>query len=242
MTGTIIVFCRKQASYWTIQWEINAMMTKIQNNGFWSHEMKCDNMMAECLIDAQKRFDSLHPESKHTQNLKRCMTQFSHHETHKSSIKQILTPTQKSIKCSKKHLLTASILPQKCVERVLSNLLMSPPTSPDDHSPLKPALSIEIKEMDNDTDSYIDDIEGLNSETIILFWNIYKDCIINHLCKPEFMEMDGTSDHNIEIPLTSTYGTEPESIWNFNKYNRKGPAVTTNAFNHFKDLLECSCW
>ncbi len=52
------------------------------------------------------------------------------------------------------------------------------------------------------------------------------------------MEMDGTYDHNIEIPLTFTYGAEPESICNVNEYNRKGPAVKTNACNHFKDLLE----
>ncbi len=52
------------------------------------------------------------------------------------------------------------------------------------------------------------------------------------------MEMDGTYDHNIEIPLTFTYVAEPESIFNVNEHNRNGPAVKTNALNCLKDLLE----
>ncbi len=49
----------------------------------------------------------------------------SHHETHESVVEQIMTPTQKSIKCSKKQL-DSAILPPKCAEHALSNLLMSP--------------------------------------------------------------------------------------------------------------------
>ncbi len=56
--------------------------------------------------------------------------------------------------------------------------------------------------------------------------------------RPEFMEMDGTHDHNIEIPLTFTYSVEPESICSINEYNREGQAVTTNSLNHFKDPPE----
>ncbi len=77
------------------------------------------------------------------------MTKFSHHETHDSGIKQISTPTQNSIKCSEKQPLTSLILPQKCVDQVLSDFLKSPLTSPDDHSPVKPAQSIETKETED---------------------------------------------------------------------------------------------
>ncbi len=52
------------------------------------------------------------------------------------------------------------------------------------------------------------------------------------------MELDGTYKHNIDIPLTFTYGAESESMCNINQYNGKGPGVTTNALNCFKDLLK----
>ncbi len=38
--------------------------------------------------------------------------------------------------------------------------------------------------------------------------------------------------------MTYTYGAEPESICHVNQYNRKGPAVTTNALDCLKDLLD----
>ena len=41
---------------------------------------------------------------------------------------------------------------------------MYPLTSPDDHIPVKPTLSIETKETIDESDSIIDDIDGLNSE------------------------------------------------------------------------------
>ncbi len=62
MTGTIIGIPRKKGSYWTIQWENNSVLTKIQNKCLWLHVMKCDNIMLEHLFDAQRRFVSLHPE------------------------------------------------------------------------------------------------------------------------------------------------------------------------------------
>ncbi len=79
--------------------------------------------MAERLFDAQKMFDSFNPEDKCKQKLKRCMTKLSHCDTHDSVIKQILTPTQKSIKCSKKQPFNSSILPPKCA--VYSQLLLT---------------------------------------------------------------------------------------------------------------------
>ncbi len=56
--------------------------------------MKCDNIMAERLFDTQIRFDSSHPEAKCKQNMKRCLTVLSHHETHESVIKQNDTNTK----------------------------------------------------------------------------------------------------------------------------------------------------
>ncbi len=114
---------------------------------------------------------------------------------------------------------------------------MSQLTSPDDYSSVKPTLSIETIEVDDDSASNIDDIGGLISEAVILFQDINKDYVIDPLYKPEFMEINGTYVHNIEMPLIFTYGAEPGSICNVNKYKRKGPAVTTNALC-FKDLLE----
>ncbi len=92
---------------------------------------------------------------------------------------------------------------------MLLNLPMSPQTSPDGHSPVKPVLSIETEERIDESDSDIDDIEGLNSESVMLFQDINGDCVINPLYKLDFIEMDGTYDHNIEIPFTFTYGAEP---------------------------------
>ncbi len=49
----------------------------------------------------------------------------------------------------------------------------------------------------------------------------------------DFMEMDGTFKNNIEIPLTFTYGAEPESISNVNEYKGDGPAIQPSALNQF---------
>ncbi len=76
--------------------------------------------------------------------------------------------------------------------------------------------SIETKEMIDESDSNIDDIEGLNSDAVSSFQDINKECVIYPSYKPKFMEMDGTYLHNIEIPLTFTYDAEPESTWNIN--------------------------
>ncbi len=186
--------------------------------------MKCDKEMAEYLLDAQSRFDSLHPECKHKQKLKRCLTMLFHHETHESVVEKIMTPTQRSIKCSKKTV-------------ALSNLLMSPQPPPDDHIPVKPASSIETEETIDDSDSDTDNIEDLDSEFVMFFSDIKKTMAMT-LHTNIFLEIDGTYDHNIEIPLNFTHGAEQESICNVNKYNQKGPVVTSNALNHFKDSLE----
>ncbi len=64
LTKTIISIPRKQASYWTIQWENNSATTKIQNSSIQSCLMKGGNIMAERLFDAQSRYDFLHLEWK----------------------------------------------------------------------------------------------------------------------------------------------------------------------------------
>ncbi len=97
--------------------------------------------------------------------------------------------------------------------------------SPDDHSPAKPPCSIEFNKNIEDSDSNIDNAKGIISDVVVLINDINNKCVLNKSHRPEFMEMDGTYDHNIEIPLTFTYGAEPESICNINEYNGEGPAL-----------------
>ncbi len=53
--------------------------------------------------------------------------------------------------------------------------------------------------------------------------------VLDKLYRPEFMEMDGTYDNNIEISLTFSYGAESKSLCHVNEYNRDDPAVEVNA-------------
>ncbi len=62
---------------------------------------------------------------------------------------------------------------------------MSPLTSPDDHSPVKPAPTIKTKETIDESNSDIDDIEGLNSESVMLIQDINEDSAIDRLYKME---------------------------------------------------------
>ncbi len=134
------------------------------------------------------------------------------------------TLTRKIIKCSEKQPWNTSILPPNSVECAMSNLLMSPITSPNDHSPVKPAPSVEINNTVNESYS-IDNVEGINSDAFTVFWDINEENGINVLYKLEYMDMDGTYNHKIEIPLTFTYGAKPESIYNMNKYDSIGHAL-----------------
>ncbi len=130
------------------------------------------------------------------------------------------------------------ILPPKCVKHALSSLLMSQITSPDDYSQVKPLCSIEFNETIEYSDSNIDNADGIISDAVILINDISNKHVLEKLYRPEFLEMDGSQHHNIEIQLTFTYDAEPESTCNVNEYNREGLAVKTNALNHFKDLIE----
>ncbi len=52
------------------------------------------------------------------------------------------------------------------------------------------------------------------------------------------METDGTYDHDIQIPLTFTYGAIQECMCNYHFYNGPGPAIRDYALNRFKVSLE----
>ncbi len=49
---------------------------------------------------------------------------------------------------------------------------MSPLTSPDDHSPVKPPCSIEFNKMIEDSDSNIDNAQGIISDVAMLIDDI----------------------------------------------------------------------
>ncbi len=54
-------------------------------------------------------------------------------------------------------------------EHTLSHLLMSPITSPDNHSPMNPAPSGEIDLSDNESECKIGDVEDTNSDVFMVF-------------------------------------------------------------------------
>ncbi len=67
---------------------------------------------------------------------------------------------------------------------------MSPITSPHDHSTVKPACSIEFNKTIEDSESNIDDTEGIISDAVILIDDINDKCILDESYRPKFMEMD----------------------------------------------------
>ncbi len=97
---------------------------------------------------------------------------------------------------------------------------MSLLTSPNDHIPAKPAPSIETNKTIEESDSDIDEVEGLNSDSVAVLLEIIEECGADESYRLKFIEMDRTYDHNIKTPLRFTYSDEPESICNVNEYNR----------------------
>ncbi len=77
------------------------------------------------------------------------------------------TNTHNHKNCSKKQLVNSLILPPKCAKSALSNLLLSPLTSPKYHSPVKPACSVEFNKTIEDSDSNIDNAEGNTSDAVM---------------------------------------------------------------------------
>ncbi len=98
---------------------------------------------------------------------------------------------------------------------------MSPTTSPNDQSPVKPPCHIEFIKTIEDSDSDINSAEYIVRDAVFLTDDINAELVLDKLYRPEFMEMDGTYDHNNEIPLTFSYGVEPKSICNVNKHKGK---------------------
>ncbi len=78
------------------------------------------------------------------------------------------TLTCRGKNCNKKQLFNFSILPPKCTKRALLSLQMSPTTSPNDHSPMKSPCYIEFNETIEDSDSNIDNTEGIISDAVVL--------------------------------------------------------------------------
>ncbi len=69
---------------------------------------------------------------------------------------------------------------------------MSTITSPNDLSPVKPPCSIEFNEMIEDSDSDIDNADGIISDDAMLINDMNNECILDKLYRLEFMEIDGT--------------------------------------------------
>ncbi len=88
---------------------------------------------------------------------------------------------------------------------------MSPITLPNDHSPVKPPCPIEFNKTIEDSDINSVDAECIISDAVMLIDDINNKLVSDKSFRPEFMEMDKTYDHNIEIPLTFTYSAEAES-------------------------------
>ncbi len=82
---------------------------------------------------------------------------------------------------------------------------MPPLTSPNQHSQVKPASSIEFNKTIEAFDSNIDNAEGINSDAVMLIQDMNDKCILDKFYRPEFMHIDGTSNHSINISLKFTY-------------------------------------
>ncbi len=82
---------------------------------------------------------------------------------------------------------------------------------------MKPAQCIETNETFEESDNNIDNVEGLNSDAVMLFGFINKEHILDKSFRLEFMDMNGTYERNIKVPLTFT--------------NQKAYAMSTNITN-----------
>ncbi len=69
---------------------------------------------------------------------------------------------------------------------------MSPITSPNNNSPVKPPCSIEFNNTIKDSNSNIDNSEGIISDAVMLIDDIKDNHVLDKLYRPEFMEMVGT--------------------------------------------------
>ncbi len=141
--------------------------------------------MVEQLFNTHRKFDKLYPESQYKQRLKMCMMKISSSDKHATVGKEILTLTRKNKKCNKN--------------------LQIQQYSPDDNSPVKPALSAEFTNNCDESDSNIDGNEGINSNVCKVFQDINEENMIDNSNKPELMKKVGVYEHNIEISLTRKF-------------------------------------
>ncbi len=81
---------------------------------------------------------------------------------------------------------------------------MTPVTSPNRHSPVKPSPGVHPTAEGDESKSDISEIEDYESHQ--------QGCREDKSYNPDFVEIDDTYDHNIQIPLTFTNGAVPESM------------------------------
>ncbi len=112
-----------------------------------------------------------------------------------------------------------TVLSPQCAEQAISHLSITSVISPNDHSPSKPSPGHNPIAEEDDTKKDIDEIGHYDCEQL-------EGCGDNKMYNPEYLEMDGTNDQIIEIPLTFTSGVVPESVWNHHHYNGPGAAIT----------------
>ncbi len=111
---------------------------------------------------------------------------------------------------------------------------MTPVTSPNDHCPVKPSSSVQLTAEEDNSESDIDEIDDYGCERLEGYGE-------GKSYNPEYMEMDGTCDHKIQILLTFTNGVVPENMCNQYIYNGPGSATGDNALNRFHDpLVACA--
>ncbi len=139
--------------------------------------MICDSKMARCLFDACKNFTKVifNPDMKHRQGLKKQMVEVSLHD--KSGIlKRSLSIPRVNKSKSKKCTMEKVFLPD-CAEQVISYLSMTPVTSPNNHSPVKPIPGMYPTMQENKSNRDIDDVQDANGLNLNSIHNHSKDTV-----------------------------------------------------------------
>ncbi len=153
--------------------------------------MKCDSLMLEYLFDAHCKFDKVHPEVKCKQWFIKLLLEVS--PTVKSG--KFGEPT--SIENSKNADSKKKNSPQKKVfnplgaELAVSNLLVTPVTSPNVHSPVKPSPDCCLN-VEDDDQSVMFAILNSTFYSIQNFQNFCNKRHLDLLYTPNFIEMDST--------------------------------------------------
>ncbi len=99
-----------------------------------------------------------------------------------------------------------------------------------------PCSILTVQEPESTIESI--DKEYNNDHNISSISNSTNDVDLGVSYNPNFMEMDGTYDCNIKIPMNFSYWTVPKSIHNIYIYNECSPPFRDNAPNRFKGPFE----